>query len=56
LGDYVDRGMHSLETIWLLLSLKLKYPNQIHLLRGNHEDRSVNKTMGFKFEWQSRLL
>ena len=37
LGDYVDRGAHSLETICLLLALKLEHPRSVHLIRGNHE-------------------
>jgi len=39
LGNYIDRGVYSLETICLLLALKVKFPKQIHLLRGSHEDR-----------------
>jgi len=47
LGNYVDRGTQSLEVICLLLALKLKYPRQIFMMRGNHEDRNVNQHLGF---------
>ena len=47
LGDYVDRGNHSLETICMLIALKIKYPERIHLIRGNHEDRRTNSGFGF---------
>lgn len=55
LGNYVDRGAFNLETICLLMALKLKYPMQIFLLRGNHEDRNVNKYLGFGDECAKRL-
>ena len=37
LGDYIDRGPNSIETLALLFNLKLKYPNNVHLICGNHE-------------------
>lgn len=55
LGNYVDRGAYSLETICLLMALKLKYPKQIFLLRGNHEDKNVNRYLGFGEECAKRL-
>lgn len=43
LGDYVDRGKQSLETILLLLCYKLKFPENFFLLRGNHECANVTR-------------
>jgi serine/threonine-protein phosphatase 4 catalytic subunit len=53
LGDYVDRGYYSTETLLLLLALKARYPAKIHLLRGNHECQQVTEEYGF-FEEVSR--
>lgn len=49
LGDYVDRGKQSLETICLLLAYKIKYPENFFLLRGNHECASINRIYGWVF-------
>jgi len=47
LGDYVDRGKHSIETICLLLAYKVRYPENFFILRGNHECASINRIYGF---------
>ena len=47
LGDYVDRGFNSVETLLLFLLLKIKYEDRIFLLRGNHECQTITQTYGF---------
>ncbi|EFJ45655.1 hypothetical protein VOLCADRAFT_75665 [Volvox carteri f. nagariensis] len=53
-GDFVDRGSFSCEVIFALLAFKLLYPEHMHLTRGNHESKSMNKVYGFDGEVKAK--
>lgn len=53
-GDFVDRGSHSIEVLFIIYLFKLMYPDFVWLNRGNHEHRLLNKR--YKFERQVKQV
>ena len=55
LGDYVDRGNYGAEVIYTLLRLKLANPDNVLIVRGNHEDKQISDYYGFKDELKAKF-
>ncbi|RZC52597.1 hypothetical protein C5167_021018 [Papaver somniferum] len=56
LGEYVDLGQLSLEMISVLLALKVKYPQDVHMVRGNPEAADIDALFGFTIECTERIV
>lgn len=54
LGDYVDRGDESVKNFIVICALKVKFPNNVYMLRGNHEDICQNENDGLFQEFDEK--
>lgn len=50
LGDYTDRGSFGSEVLYTIMRMKRLNPDQFFMVRGNHEDREINKGYGYSTE------
>jgi len=55
LGDYVDRGNYGVEVLYTLMRLKIANPDQVMLVRGNHEDIKICSNYGFRDEVEAKF-
>lgn len=55
MGDYVDRGEFGCEVMSYLLALKLKYPENVFMLRGNHETEEMTSQFNFRTQVLDRF-
>jgi len=55
LGDYTDRGEHGAEVIYTALQLKKHNPDNVVMVRGNHEDLDINAHYGFIRELSAKF-
>ena len=53
LGDLIDKGNFGFETVFCIYYLKSQFPNNVYIIRGNHEFEEVCSTYGFKSEMNS---
>lgn len=53
-ASFQERGPQNLETILTLSALKIRFPTDFYILRGNHECQSINRVYGFYDEIRQR--